>query len=697
MTSAGLRRAGGLLVATVVAALAAALGVLSAVTPAPAAGQEAPPSSGGMRLVEQTAWVEPNGTFEIVLALPGVYDFDDQAIVAVHERVRDTEHLRETLSGNELGDVLGTVTTTLGALTPSPQGEASIQIVLLDDTVPDQTTGDQAGDTDDVGEDAGHNEDDDVERIVVSTPGVYPVSVSLRTAEQAVIGRIVTHAVRVPSTEGIVPRMPVATVLDLDAGPSEGPGSVPAPDELAGIRTWIGPLSVSDLPATLRVTPWLFDARGTSVLPDQLRGIAAGREVGRAPWVRIDEAALANAGMAAIVDEIWTRGDQTLGREIGVQPNAGLWVSDGDDPPSRRRYGELADQGITALVVPSSAIDAESSPPPAEGGMLDVGGDRFQTLVSMSEATDAIDGATDPVLAAHHLLAELAVRALQGDRAATVMFHSEQDIDPRAAEVYVEALAASVLHRPTTAGAVVDRVPTGPTATPLVPVDGPVPELGGDTALLDQAYESLNGYRSMVFDPDTNLLYDPLRNDLWVSFATGIDPEIRNEVWREIDSRVLEEVDAITPPPPIEVLLTARDGLVPFSFDNALDYPVRVEVRFVSDKVTLVDTDDGETATLVLDPGLTSREFTVRALTSGRFPLEVVIRSPDGTLALADQRVNVRSTALSGIGVAVAVGAAAFLALWWLLGWRRRRRGGRPIDEPFWTATRLSDKAGAAT
>ncbi len=66
--------------------------------------------------------------------------------------------------------------------------------------------------------------------------------------------------------------------------------------------------------------------------------------------------------------------------------------------------------------------------------------------------------------------------------------------------------------------------------------------------------------------------------------------------------------------------------------------------------------------------------FDVRSRTSGTFPLEMTVRSADGSLRIAEGRFKVRSTVVSTVGIALAAGAAVFLAAWWLWEIRRRRR-----------------------
>ena len=56
--------------------------------------------------------------------------------------------------------------------------------------------------------------------------------------------------------------------------------------------------------------------------------------------------------------------------------------------------------------------------------------------------------------------------------------------------------------------------------------------------------------------------------------------------------------------------------------------------------------------------------FHVRAKTTGRFPVQVQIRTPSGHPLRATQLV-VRSTAYNLVALVITIGAAVFLLAWW--------------------------------
>jgi hypothetical protein len=65
---------------------------------------------------------------------------------------------------------------------------------------------------------------------------------------------------------------------------------------------------------------------------------------------------------------------------------------------------------------------------------------------------------------------------------------------------------------------------------------------------------------------------------------------------------------------------------------------------------------------------------------SGAFPLRITATSPDGVLTVSRARVTVRSTAVSGVGLVLSIGALLVLVVWWASHWRTARRNRRLVD-----------------
>jgi len=104
--------------------------------------------------------------------------------------------------------------------------------------------------------------------------------------------------------------------------------------------------------------------------------------------------------------------------------------------------------------------------------------------------------------------------------------------------------------------------------------------------------------------------------------------------------------------------------------DAAVDLTVSVEIS--SAKLQFPDEDRVVT---VPANGAIDLVIPVVARASGRFPIEVVLYTPDG-LVQAGQRVRLtaRVAAIAGLGLVVSGAATLVLLAWWLSHWRANRR-----------------------
>ena len=151
---------------------------------------------------------------------------------------------------------------------------------------------------------------------------------------------------------------------------------------------------------------------------------------------------------------------------------------------------------------------------------------------------------------------------------------------------------------------------------------------------------------------------------------------LRTSYLNGINNALDRELRKVELPRGRSITLTSRRAQIPLTFHKAVDYPVRVVIRFTSDKLRF---PGGRTEALELRRANTVERIHVEALTSGTFPVKVELESPDGTLRFAQAKLTVRSTATSGVGLVLSAGAALFLAVWWGRHLRRGRRARRLV------------------
>jgi hypothetical protein len=191
-----------------------------------------------------------------------------------------------------------------------------------------------------------------------------------------------------------------------------------------------------------------------------------------------------------------------------------------------------------------------------------------------------------------------------------------------------------------------------------------------------EATRQVNALASMVGTTDPKVL--TARHERDVSPASGVPgtgPAASRDRLTTVRTTVETVSTKIAAPASRTFRLTSRTASVPLSLENGTEQKVRVKIALSSQKLEF---PHGSTRVVDLPPGNTTTQFDVESRASGTFPVLVTVSSPDGGLALQRSRYTIRSTFVSGVGVFLAVGAGLFLAVWWLMHWRRNRRAGTP-------------------
>jgi hypothetical protein len=137
------------------------------------------------------------------------------------------------------------------------------------------------------------------------------------------------------------------------------------------------------------------------------------------------------------------------------------------------------------------------------------------------------------------------------------------------------------------------------------------------------------------------------------------------------DHAVDNFVRLIEVPNPRTITLTSRSGAIPLTFRNETGRPVRLRAVLTSDKLFF---PEGSVLDLELPPKSSTVRVAVETRTSGTFPIELEVTSENGVLPISHRRLEVRSTFVSTLGIVLMVSAVLFLAVWWGIDLRRRRR-----------------------
>jgi hypothetical protein len=628
------------------------------------------------RGIDQEPFVAIDGTWRLELAIEGA-PAGASVRGAIYDRFEDRDGFKRALFGVVEGDQRATIPAIdLEPTTVAPGGGALVNLAVTlrseEDTRPGWAF---------------------LERGLL--PGVYPIEVETLDAEGAPLARTVVFLARVPSgsEEGadrppllVAPVFPVGGPPSVDAG-----GGTQLTDEvIEGVlatATGLGP--TGEMPATLVPRPEAVEAldrddRGTDAL-DALGAAARSRQVVDGPYVDVPLSAWVDRGMTNELERQRERGNSVLTRNLG-RIDSSTWLA--EEGLTTAAAGELWRVGVRTAILPPGASE------PGEGstdGPFTIAAGPTRTIQAVQadgglslalDRSSARGQAPDPVLDDGGLAAELALVAELSDAPAGVVLLGPEGWPEAAADVArLEAVLSHPLApvRPVSVSGLLDGVADrGPrllrTPTTI--------DLGDHPQRLALARSRLGSFLSLV-GPDAAEVA-ALDQRLLLSGATSLSGDERKEYVESVLTTVDRRLARIEAPTRQTITLTANDADIPLTLRNQLDVPVTVLIELDSD--TRVEFRDGARMIEVLQPGDEEIQIPVHTRVPGESPIDITVRTPDGTVLLDDVEYTVRSTAVSGIGIFLSVGAAGFLLLWWARHWTRARRARRPAPAANATA-----------
>ena len=666
-TSRAGRLVGGLVsgLAVLVMALVVAGAGAAAALPRPGPTGAGAPSSAAaptIELVRQPAYVRPGESYgvEVRVTEPPA---GAQIAMDVHDRLQSRQQFRTTLTG-ELGGVEQAIDPqTLDTL---PRGRAG-SVTLAFTPGPAGPGG--------------------------SGRGVYPVEIQVRSPDGEAVAGLVTYLTFLTDPTPEFPPLQVGVLVDVGAPPSLQPdGSTTLPDgaldrarerarvlaqtQEAGVR-----LTVAPEPETIEALAASGGLGAATV--DELRAASGGRRVIARPFVDIDLVALQRAGLLGEANHQAEGGADVVRERFNTEPVGGIWLS---GPSLGAPAARLAlDLGFDRAVVPPSATadgvgtagaeaeaEAGGDLPPVPLTPVRLGTDGPRVMVSDPALAAHLTG-QDGMVAAHRFIAELAITWLErpaDTRAVLVHLPPEAPLDTDAVSAALGALADGEAAEVVTVEHIFRDVPPldeGPASVEPAPHDVD-DRLGSIAASLDTARARVTGVGSALDDVQVGASLDHS-----LLLATGTDtPDDRRAAYVD---RVLgaagELAEVVRLPDEFRITLTTRSSTIPVTLENLSEDDLSVRIRLDGDQLEF---PEGEVIDQVLAPGTTRIEVPVRVRTSGAFSLDVTVTSPDGALVLDTTTFDVRSTAISGVGLVLSVGAGLFLAVWWARHWRRTRR-----------------------
>ncbi len=650
--------------------LLAALAIVAATVTVPVDG--ASPQESDRRepltLVDQTTWVRADQRFSVRVRIDSRRpDRNLQLALTVFGRVPFRSHFAQTIDGRLLGSVLAHETVPVAEPSSEPSAEPA--------------AGDLA--------ETLRSPDGSLTATIVPPlrqPGVYPVRIELRDSrEEDPLARLTTHLIHLPDDEYPAP-LHVAPLIRIDASPAigtNGDTSVPLARtrELTAIAEALQ--ARPGLAATVVPTADTLDslAVGPSGGPEQaaleaVRRAVSDRDLLASTYAPADLAALLDAGLEREAEIQLERARGTIERLLDRKATPDVWVSDAALDTTAVEW--LRDRGYHRFILGEDSVEpvglSTTLTAPFELALPD---DDHPLAAAIDDGLAAhFDASEQPVIAAHRLLADLAVLYFDhpGREGRGVAVTPPRDWRPDEAflEALFDGLAGSPILATTTIGDLLDTVP--PATSGGETLVRRMQERSGGRGLpagsIASARSRLDSFATLLeADNVRHLEFERL---LLVAEDTSLRATRRDAYLQGFHQAIDAELALVEVPERQAIRLTAREGAIPIPILSRTGYPLRVLVRVEGDTV---DFPLGGDRLVSLTNETTTERIPVRARSSGAFPLRVTVLSPDGDLAIGASRLTVTSTAASWVGLALSAGAALFLAVWWARHIHGRRSG----------------------
>jgi len=680
--------------------------------------RSASPPAGHVRLslVRQSWTVGPGQSFVATVAVAG------PASTAVDLQVSlwTPLHTRSGLAQADGGSVPGSVTYRSPevpvAQLPSPApGTFQLTLAL---TTPDDATPSA------VGTPFGPTALACPERQPGGCGGVYPVTVAAVTSSGVVASLVTELVYAYPAASPFHAPSPLRTavVLPLDLPPA--PTGTPARAAVGHLRRVAATTTaagVSDLPLTLVPEPAAVRSlAGTKDAADR-RALAALDSAGTDPahevlaesYTPIDVSALAQAGLASLVDDSLAQACSTL---APWHPALGTWVT--GEPVDATAAALLATDPcgpVRQLVVSPSTVSGPgcSITCTAPFDVAISAGTVTATTADSQLASEISAPTTDPVLQAHQVVADLSLTFYEAPapaqpRGVVLAVPSAVAVSSAVVGTVLDGIAADPVLDPVTLTQYFEGIPVGGNGQPdsrhLV---GSAPAMAAASVrALRSDLGAADAYDAAVAGTPAGVAAATTVQDALLRAASDqlrpVQQQAALMTFAQLLHRQLAQLTVSTG----VIRLTSSTALhVPITFESTAGFPVSGTVAVSSDKLLFTPTGDcrgidpspagfnGLRCPVTLAKATTAVYVAMRARIAGDFRLAVALQAPGGRLVLARGSISVRSMSASVEAIVLSAAALVVLATWWArTTWRRPRRGRHVAGR----ARRRSAPAGGA-
>jgi hypothetical protein len=644
-------------------------------------------------LLSQTPWIDGHGVFRLHLLVSARDPSKDTLDIMTFLRV-----LTRTDFDNAIVGKYDSVTwydryLPIDTLTPDPSGAG----IDVDIPVNQPSTGSQQPTFE-----------------AQAGSAVFPIQIAVRDPNGIVEGKAFTTflvwAAGPPAVTSyprllVTVMLPVTSPAEITAKSSLGPPVTPESQRLYSLGSALA--ANPTVPVTLETVPQTLDALRSGSVTDKATlahlsaAVAHGSEVLPSTFSGVPVGDLVEAGLPYEADRQLSTGARVHASLLGAATGSNTWavpgaVSGGD-------VAALLDRGMTGLILPDSDM---STLPPAStyttfalSTRLDFPGAQGLTVMAADPGiTQDFARAEPPVLAANQLLSELAMIQLETPgllRGVVVAPPSGWTTSGVFYSTVLAGLAKNPLLSAVTATGLLSQVPHSGISRGLTDAD---PDAGAESALATDATDihyarnELSGIAEIT--PRAAGEVAGLEQRLFVAESTGITELQRQLLLASIGTVSTAVTRQIVLPGSSSITLTSTRASIPVTILSAPSLRARVRLTLDSQRLIFqnyqpphgtctLTSPSSEVCNLTLVNENTTLAVPVQTRASGVFPLDVSLYSADGSLLLAHDEDTIRSTAVSGVGIALICLTVVSLAIWWIRDLRRGRRARSLVPAPI--------------
>lgn len=628
--------------ATVILALLL-IAPLGSVVARPAAAQV----SGQIELIAQTRWIGPD---------PAVFDLrvrsavDDRLLeIRIHAPVITPAALQRAFTNPPTEDVISQFSiTNLDELTIGAGSIVSI-------TLPDEEIGE----------------------VIRQAPGALPVVIDLIEDGEIVDTIVTVLLVADPSVRRH--SIDLAFIANLQFPLAHLDDESISIDPNMVVTTIEDVLAEVPYSTTVTFTPETFTAMASPQIggEETIKEIVAtleSHDLFAAPWVDLDEEAWRAANENRLVLDYYALGQSQLERHLGRQATT---IARLDPNTDARTLSLLRTAGISGAVTSIERLPRDSVAQAASQPIqvLDDNGVAMPVVAPAEWLHQRLDS-DDLVLATTQLMAEFALESTIIDKPHAYVLDLDV-VNRTGLDALLSEMALDNTYGFTTISELLSRPPARTASGTIIQgellAEPSAAIIGASDLRITEAV--VNSYATMVAPATAPVT--PLRGLLLAAGARELDAEGRARYTSRVFDTIAEGIAGFEVLDTSRITLASRSANVPISILNGQPRPITVHFRVFSDKLQF---PDGEQQQLVLEPGLTELIIPVETAASGDARITVTLTSPDGHLDLTTGTVDIRSTAVSGLGLVITIIAFVILGMWWARTILRVRRQHRAAN-----------------